>query len=295
MKHELYVISRPDQMAAFENLILPDIVPRLTEEAIFLMGAVEGNMPVGAAVMELQQGRAELMSIAVAKDRRRQGIAGALLRQCVRMLRRTSIQVLYATLPSANEAAGLLFSDFGMAPSDDCGSSYQFTLGALKNETLSGSYPSGITPLEKVSDTLFHPYIRKLFPSDPSLGNRDMFDPKISQVFVENHQITACLLAECTNEISISYLASQSREQLAPVYLMRGALAAAATVFPPDTTVRFTAFDESVVRLADKLLGDTAIKYPIRQWVAAGHRFRLIDTTPTKWEEQTCQIHHTSC
>lgn len=73
MKHELYVISRPDQMAAFKNLILPDIVPRLTEEAIFLVGAAEGNMPAGAAVMELQQGRAELVSIAVAKGRRRQG------------------------------------------------------------------------------------------------------------------------------------------------------------------------------------------------------------------------------
>lgn len=112
-----------------------------------------------------------------------------------------------------------------------------------------------------------------------------MFDPKISQVFVEKNQITACLLAECTNEISISYLASQSREQMAPVYLMRGALKAAAAVFPPDTTVRFTAFDESIVRLADKLLGTAAVKYPIRQWAAAGHRFRLIDTTPTKWEE----------
>lgn len=285
MKHELYVISRPDQMAAFKNLILPDIVPRLTEEAIFLVGAAEENMPAGAAVMELQQGRAELVSIAVAKGRRRQGIAGALLRQCVRMLRRTSIQVLYATLPYANEEAELLFSDFGMAPSDDCGSSYRFTLGAQKNKALSGSCPGGITSLENVPDTLFYPYIRKLFPSDPSLGNRDMFDPKISQVFVEKNQITACLLAECTNEISISYLASQSREQMAPVYLMRGALKAAAAVFPPDTTVRFTAFDESIVRLADKLLGTAAVKYPIRQWAAAGHRFRLIDTTPTKWEE----------
>ena len=158
MKHELYVISRPDQMTAFENLILPDVVPRLTEEAIFLVGAVEGNMPVGAAVMELQQGRAELVSIAVAKNRRRQGIAGALLRQCVRMLRRTSIQVLYAALPSANEETGLLFSDFGMEPSDDCGADYQFTLGALKNEALSGSFPSGIMPLEKVPDALFYPH-----------------------------------------------------------------------------------------------------------------------------------------
>lgn len=288
MKHELYVINRPDQMKAFENLVLPDIVPGLAEDGIFLVGAVEGNVPVGAAVMELQQGRAELVSIAVAKNRRRQGIAGALLRQCVRMLRRTSIQVLYATLPSANEETGLLFSDFGMEPSDDCGAGYQFTLGALKNEALSGSFPDGITPLEKVPDALFYPCIRELFPSDPSLGSRDIFDPKVSQVFVEKHQITACLLAECTNEISVSYLASQSRERMAPVYLMRGALAAAAVVFPPDTTVRFTAFDESMVRFADKLLGDMAVKYPIRQWAAAGHRFRLIDTTPTKWEEYIC-------
>lgn len=35
MQHELYVISRLDQMTAFENLILPDVVPRLTEDAVF--------------------------------------------------------------------------------------------------------------------------------------------------------------------------------------------------------------------------------------------------------------------
>lgn len=210
------------------------------------------------------------------------------------MLRLTSIQVLYAVMPSVNGEAEYLFSGFGMTPSDDCGSCYQFKLDALKNKALSGSYPDGITPLEKVPDTLFYPYIRKLFPSDPSLGNKDIFDPKISQVLMENHQVTACLLAECTSEISISYLASQSSEQMAPLYLMRGALAAAAAVFPPDTIVRFTAYDESIVRLADKLLGGTAVKYPVRQWTVAGYRFRLLDTTPTKWEEHTCQTCHTS-
>ena len=48
MEHGLYVIANPEQAAAFSGLILPEIFSRLEEQpALFLIGAIEGNVPVG--------------------------------------------------------------------------------------------------------------------------------------------------------------------------------------------------------------------------------------------------------
>lgn len=286
MGHSLYLIRNPEQIAAFSGLVLPEVFPRLEEQSFYLVGAVEGNMPVGAAVLELKQGRAQLHSIAAAADHRRQGIGSALLRQCVRVLRRTSIQTLYTVLPPEETEAEALLSAFGMEPSDNGETYYRFTLdAAAKLDTLRGPVHKAI-PLEEASSMLFRDYIRKAFPADPSVGKREQFDPKLSQVFLEDKGITACLLVEREQQgFSIGWLSSRSRDKLAPLYLLRGTLAAAVSSFPPEAVVDFAAFDPAVVRLADKLVGEAAEKIPLRQWKLEGYRFRLTDTTPKGWEE----------
>lgn len=285
MTHGLHVIQDPRQMTAFSGLILPDVVSRLEEPCIVLVGAIEGNVPVGAAVMEIEPGRAALLSIGVAEDRRRLGIGSALLRQCVRVLRRTSIQSLYAVLPSDVIEAEALFLSFGLTTSASSGVYYSFPLEtAFRSENLNGAVKSVIS-LNRVSQVLFRGYIQKVFTSDPTVGKKEYFDPDVSYVYMENDTITACLLAECTDTISISWLSSQSKGQMAPVYLMRAAMTAAKKKFPPETVVDFTVYEPEVVRFVDKLLGETVKKYPIRQWNLTDHRFRLIDTTPTGWEE----------
>ena len=281
--HGVYYIKDPAQIAALSGLILPEVLPRVEEASVFPVGAVEEDRAVGAAVMALERGRARLLSIAVSEKHRRQGIGTALLRQCVRMLRRTTIQDLYAILTEDELDAAALLASFGMTQSAAPGAYYSFPLdSALEQSVLNGT-ARGSVPLASVPNGAFRDYIRTAFPADTTLGQRTLFDPEISQVLMENGRVTACLLAERSEMLSIGWLASRSREKLAPLYLLRGALSAASAVCPPETPVQFAAYDETVMQLTEQLL-PRAEKHLIQSWELAGGAFRLTDTARTGWE-----------
>lgn len=282
MEHVVCLIRSSDQRRAFAGLILPDVLPRLEEPTVFLVGAVEGRQPVGAAVLELEPGRAQLLSIAVAEDRRRQGVGSALLRQCVRVLRRTSVQCLYAVLTAGFQAAEALLRAFGMEGSDEAGAYYRFSAEVVASISLLQGNRPGVVPLAQISRMQLRAYFQKAFPGDSAVAMRQAWDPRISHVLVEHGQITACLLAEREGEeVSLGWLSSSSRDKWALLYLLRGMAAAC----PPKTPIQFVAYDPAVRALADKLLGDAADKQPVRQWTLSGGRFRLTDTTPRGWEE----------
>lgn len=287
MEHGVYLIHRPEQCAAFRGLILPEVFDRLREAPVFLIGAVEGNHPVGAAVMELEPARARLLSIAVAEDRRRQGVGLALLRQCVRVLRRTTIQSFYAILTPEEQSAADLFAAFGMEASDGESAYYRFPLKSMAQQSALKGNTHKVTPLDGVSHIQLRDYLRQTFPGDLTLSRRESFDPKLSQILVENGQITACLLAERDEKlVTVSWVASQSREKLAILYLMRGALAAASATCPPETEVCFATYEPVMVKLIGQLFPQAG-SVPIQEWELSDGRFRLTDTTPTGWEERT--------
>ena len=285
MSHNLYLIRSPQQIAFFSAFVMPEILPRLEEPTFFLAGAVENGQPVGAAVLEVESDRAHLHSIAVAEDRRRNGIGSALLRHSVRALRQLGIGALCAVLLPEEAEAAALFAAFGMQPSSEAGSCYRFMLGDIAgHEVLRGPVQKAI-PLEDLPNMSYHEYISKTFPAGLS-DQRSAFDPKLSHGFVENGRITACLLTQRSDDsLSIGWMSSSSQDKLALLYLLRAAFSAALISEPPETAVHFTAFDLPVIHLADKLLDGKAEKFPIRQWELSGRRFRLIDTTSTGWEE----------
>lgn len=282
--HGVYYIKDPAQIAALSGLVLPEALSRVEEGSALLVGAVEEDRPVGAAVMAPESGRAQLLSIAVSAGRRRQGVGSALLRQCVRMLRRTSIQNLYAILTEGESEAEGLLSAFGMTRSAAPGAYYSFPLASAREQPVLNGAARKSVPLASVPNTVFRDYIRAAFPEDPALGQRTMFDPEISQVLMENGRMTACLLAERGELLSIGWLASQSREKLAPLHLLRGALSAASARCPAETVVQFAAYDETVMQLTEQLIPQ-AEKRALQSWELSGGRFRLTDTAHTGWED----------
>lgn len=284
MEHGVYLIREPEQQAAFRSLILPEAFDRLSEDPVFLIGAVEGNCPVGAAVMELEPVRAQLLSIAVVPERRRQGVGTALLRQCVRVLRRTTLQSLYAILTPEEQPAAALFAAFGMTGSDADSAYYRLPLADAAGQAVLRGSAGKARPLEAVSRMEVLDYLRRIFPGAPTVSRVEQFDPQVSQLLVENGQITACLLVEREDgAISVSWMASRSREKLALLYLMRGALAAASAACPPETEVRFATFEPAVAKLIGQLFPQ-AERAPVQEWELSDGRFRLTDTTPTGWE-----------
>lgn len=284
MKHSICYIKSPSQVEAFSGLILPSVLPRLSDPAVLLIGAVDGSQPVGAAVLALEPDRAQLLSIAVTAGHRRHGIGSALLRQCIRLLHRTSIQTLSAMLlPEETDAAALLAA-FGME-SQDSGVSCRLTLGAaLAQTTLRGSTPKTYS-LSEIPSALLREYLHDSFPNGHIAGAPERFDPQISRLRMEGNRITGCLLATAGAQISVDWFASQSSDKLTPLYLLRGALAAAETAYPPETPVLFAVYEPAVCRLTEKLFPD-AQRIPVQGWELADGPFRLIDTTPQGWEEE---------
>lgn len=283
MEHRICFLRGPKAQKDFSNLIMPVVRPRLKEETVISLGAVDGKRPVGAVVMEIGLESARLLSIAVAQDCRRQGIASALLRQCVRLLRRTSIQTLSGVIAPEYRQAAALFEAFGMTCSDAESAYYRVSLAdAGKQAILRGT--SKAQTLETVSELKLRDYLRREFPGNAALWRSAGLDPKLSQVLVEQGEITACLLVERGKALSISWLSSRSRERLAILYLLRGMLAQAQAAYPPETEVEFTTYEPSVARLADGLLPG-AKKSMVQEWELADGDFRLTDTTPTGWEE----------
>ncbi len=285
MKRGVYLINNPEQKSAFFGLILPEVLPRMEENNVFLIGAVEEDHAVGAAVMAVEAMGAELLSIAVTEGHRRQGIGSALLRQCVRVLRRISIQSLEALVLEDETEASALMEAFGMECSGEGAAHYEISLGAKELDVLLGK-AACVVPLKEIQDYQYRNYMKKAFPAEGNLSNREAFEQNVSQVFVEDGQIVASLLAEKTEDgISLGWFSSWKKEPKVPMWLLRGALKEARERYPQEIKISFAAFEPSVIRLADKLLGNAVEKLEVRRWRLSDYRFRLKDTTPCGWEE----------
>ena len=285
LKRQIYLVDKQAQGEFFQEMILPSVWDKINESDIFLIGALEGEQVIGAAVFQLESTGAQLLSVAVEASRRRQGIGSALLQMCVRVLRRTSIQALYTILTEDETEAAALVSSFGMECSDANYKHYTILLKDVAALPALQDNKNKTYALEDVSDLMLKRFLNTVFPSNPKLVQKESFEPKVSRFFIENAQITACLLAGKTEDgLSLAWLSSQSKNKLSVLYLIQDALAAAVAAYPEDTNISFTGYEGTVVRLVEGLLGDITEKRPIKEWILKDYDFRLKDTSLTDWE-----------
>lgn len=78
-----------------------------------VLKAVDGPVLLGLAVVQFAADEAEILSIAVAKEARRCGIASAMLSACVAASEQKHISYIYLEVAEGNEAAQKLYGKFG--------------------------------------------------------------------------------------------------------------------------------------------------------------------------------------
>lgn len=98
-----------ERLNAFLPLIPSPLYPLMKRETVFLVGAVEHGVAVGAAVFELGENQADLLSIAVAPQCRRRGVGSAMLRRCVTLLQSTSVRAFTAMAPEGEKELDAFF------------------------------------------------------------------------------------------------------------------------------------------------------------------------------------------
>ena len=87
--------------------------------------ATAGPDLVGYLVLTIGVGEAELANLAVDPARRRAGIAQALLRESLDILRRRSVRWVYLAVRASNEGAARLYEHFGFREIGRHGSYYR--------------------------------------------------------------------------------------------------------------------------------------------------------------------------
>ena len=165
----IYLVEKKEQGDLFAPLMSHSVAERLKEEQVFLVGAVEEHQAVGAAVMELQKGRVQLLSVAVAPKWRRRGIGRALMERCVTLIQSTSAQSFYAVLGGDVGELGAFFRALPWFQSQDEAVCYQVSLGELRRVPLLTGPAPKTRALEDVDSFSYQSYLYDTFVADHSI------------------------------------------------------------------------------------------------------------------------------
>lgn len=278
---EVKLLNKEQYSQDFKGLILPEVYERLREEDVFLVGAIEGDVPVGAAVWKLESEIAQLLSIAVAQDHCRQGIGTEMLQKSIATLRQLSCMGAYVTTGKEDIQLNALLQSFGMEKSPDEAASFCVKLeDAAKVRAFQGEKFHTVA-LKDVPNNIYHYFVGRTFKLDRDLWDRELFDPECSCFIVRDKKIEAGIFVEyAKEELSVAWLHSNSGRPMDLIYLFQDAISMAGKNYAPDTPVHFTCFEPSFLKLVEKLLGDKVRITPIHKWSLTGYKFRLSGLDP---------------
>ena len=263
----IYLVDKKRQGEFFLPLLPDALIPRLTEELVFLVGCVENETPIGAALLEVQGEQVQLLSIAVDPPQRRRGVGTAIMERCVALLQATCTQTFYAVLPAELPELAAFFSSLPWFCPQEGASGFSIPLGKLLRIPLLQGPAPGAVSVEDVPSAVYLAYQRNTFPADTSQCSRTQLDQHVSQVMLQDGRVSAsALFSPSADGLSLDWLHNRSSDKLAPLLLLRAALAAMAERCSPETVVSFVNDSEIALRLAEKLLGVSEKHETVLRW-----------------------------
>ena len=256
-----------ERLNAFLPLIPSPLYPLMKRETVFLVGAVEHGVAVGAAVFELGENQADLLSIAVAPQCRRRSVGSAMLRRCVTLLQSTSVRAFTAMAPEGEKELDAFFSSLSWFRPVEPASCIEIPVRKLgKLPLLCGPAP-GVIPLEGIPGPVYQEYLQRAFPESEVPCRRETLDQRVSQVILQNGKIAACaLFASEEDGIELSWLQNMSTDKMAVLLLLRAAAAEIQKFYSPDTSVLFSVDLPLTARLSEKILAGEGNRKCVKVW-----------------------------
>lgn len=276
MERQVLLLDKENYGSYFEKLIYADVYEQLGKEEVFLIGALEDGEMVGAAVWELETGRARLLSIVVAEEKRRTGIGMALLSQSMKVLRQLHIDGVYTmTLPEETAAEGLLKA-YGMKTEAELSAHYRIKLEDMKDVSYLRSEKLHTKELKEILNGQFYAFVNEYFSMDTDFWKRELFEEECSRVVVKDRKIVAGIFVEQEEEeLSVAWLHSESNKIEDLLHLFQDAVNTALKKYSGDTVIAFTCYSDTLSKIVQKMFGNKMQSMAIKKWSMSGSEFRL--------------------
>ena len=271
-----YMISK-SQKEYFRFLFAPDDYEELEKEEFFLFGAVEEDLPVGAAILQMMPARAEISVLAVADPERFFEIGEKLLRQCVLALEKTEIRSLSAVTQEDSDEEKL-FRDFGMEKTAEESAIYYMTLFEVMGHPFFSKRPKkSSTPFGEVPKHLLMEFFQKSLPASPISGFLGNPDDTLSRAFLEDEKVHAVMTVEKDETgLLLTWIASDKNDPEVLRCMFSDAIAEAKKRYPPEIVFYFGVYEEHSARTAEKLFPNCSTKTKESLFVLPTYRFRII-------------------
>jgi N-acetylglutamate synthase-like GNAT family acetyltransferase len=269
-----------------KGLILPEAWEKLEKEETFLVGALEDEIPVGAALWELETTSARLLSIAVENEHRRRGIGTALLRYSMKVLHQLICDGIYAITLPEEEAAARLLESYGMTSEAEASASFKTTLEDVEKVKYLQGKNSHTIALEEVSQSNYNYFLNQYVSMDNRLFQKELFEQTCSRFIVREQQIVAGIFVEKEESgLSVAWLHSATNKAEDLIYLLQDAVGECTRIYPKDTVIRFTCYSDALLKIIHKLF-DGKIEFDLVQmWSMSDGKFRLAETSMSEWEK----------
>ena len=276
MKITIHILQDA-QAEPLQPFILPEVWADTRRGVFWYFAATDGDELIGAAVIDPSEDGARLCSIAVSPDYRRQGIAGMMLDEAVRMLNAVKIPALWAeyVLPHEEwEALDGLLQTNGFAMIDE-DSVYLASLSQLmQSSMLAGAYTSeNVISLAEMSDLekqhLYYALQEKMQIDGIILQE---CDPGNSLMWKTAEGITAAIFIspEKNGKLDIlwMWLDTEAHNPKALMMLLATAAYRCNRTYPAETKVQFTCLTENSEQILRYFLPQTKPVFSMRIYLA---------------------------
>ena len=261
----------------FRFLFAPDDYEELEKPDFFLIGAIEDDLPVGAAILQLMPSRAEISALGVADPDRFFEIGTRLLRQCVLALEKTEVRSLSAITQEDSDEEKL-FRDFGMEKTAEESAVYYMTLfEVMGHPFFSKRSKKSSMPFGEIPRHLLLEFFKKSLPADPASGFLGNPDDTLSRAYLEDEKVRAVITVEKDETgLLLTWIASDRNDPEVLRCMFCDAIAEAKKRYPPEIVFYFGVYEPHSARTAEKLFPNCSTKTKESLFVLPTYRFRII-------------------
>lgn len=256
-------------LGGFRSLLLPNVVEAMDlDEPVLALGVQEDDLACGALAGRVLNGVFHITSFYVAPAYRRRGFGRRLMQTLMALLNLElesppvfSLQVQFTATLEEHNILSLFLEALGFTLEPDHGRNiYLFSADKVAPVLAAGEVPAGVTSFARVQEEALHLATNAALAAGIPLPEEALTSPAldrdVSMAIVNGGRVEAFAAFDfsCGGRLTLTSLWSGDAGPMAPVLLLRGALCAIRSKYPPDTELAVQTVNAASAALVAALL-----------------------------------------